>query len=204
MKHNIDKYNAAKRIDIDPAAIQALYASGMTLVEIAKHYGISVQPIKRIMKQNDIARRPAAQRSGRLAGSRHPGWAGGRRIRNDGYVILWTPEGERLEHRVIMERSLGRKLSATEIVHHKDGNPSNNDLRNLELLDSQRDHARNHGAANRRVLLRHGLKQCTLCKRVLSITQFYKTKHNRMGIQSWCKACKNNRDSQRRRCKQGR
>lgn len=39
------------------------------------------------------------------------------------------------EHRIVMEKHLGRYLSDDEHVHHKDGNKSNNVLDNLELTD---------------------------------------------------------------------
>ena len=34
----------------------------------------------------------------------------------------------------VMEKYLGRKLKDNEQVHHKDGNPLNNDIDNLEVL----------------------------------------------------------------------
>lgn len=36
--------------------------------------------------------------------------------------------------RYVMEKYLKRKLSSDELVHHIDGNPSNNELSNLELV----------------------------------------------------------------------
>ena len=52
--------------------------------------------------------------------------------------------GKRIdEHRLIMEQFLGRKLNKKEVVHHKDGNKSNNNINNLEVM-SLSDHSRMH------------------------------------------------------------
>ena len=42
-----------------------------------------------------------------------------------------------------MEKQLGRRLSFNEIVHHIDGDKSNNELSNLEIL-SRSEHAKMH------------------------------------------------------------
>jgi hypothetical protein len=56
-----------------------------------------------------------------------------------GYRWLYVSENgrrvARREHRVLMERHLGRKLEPWELVHHKDGNPQNNAIENLELVE---------------------------------------------------------------------
>jgi hypothetical protein len=53
---------------------------------------------------------------------------------HDGYRAVKLPGGKRvLEHRLIMEKVLGRSLFADENVHHKDGDRANNDPSNLEL-----------------------------------------------------------------------
>lgn len=49
----------------------------------------------------------------------------------------------KLLHRHLMEQKLGRKLLTTEHVHHKDGNPWNNDIANLDLMDGA-DHQKHH------------------------------------------------------------
>ena len=53
-----------------------------------------------------------------------------------------TRTGRRLMlHRVLAEQLLGRPLLAGEVVHHKDGNSTNNAPGNLIVLPSQRYHA---------------------------------------------------------------
>ena len=42
-------------------------------------------------------------------------------------------------HREKIEKALGRKLRKGEVVHHKDHNPGNNELSNLEVM-SQHEH----------------------------------------------------------------
>ncbi len=84
-------------------------------------------------------------------------WKGGRKVRKDGYVLIAVPEdyphpcdshktglNYALEHRVVMEKKLGRYLTSEEVVHHKDFNPSNNDPDNLELFANQQEHALYH------------------------------------------------------------
>ena len=51
-----------------------------------------------------------------------------------GYVYVYAENGNSvLEHRLIMERLLGRKLQSHEVVLHKDGSKDNNAPENLLL-----------------------------------------------------------------------
>jgi hypothetical protein len=69
-------------------------------------------------------------------GDNHPNFKGGKFINEQGYVyvssrVLYGKKG--FEHRLIMEKHLGRCLNKNENVHHKNGNRSDNRIENLEL-----------------------------------------------------------------------
>jgi hypothetical protein len=59
--------------------------------------------------------------------------AGEGHVDQGGYRRLRIGGKNHFEHRLVMERQLGRKLLPNETVHHRDGNKLNNDITNLEL-----------------------------------------------------------------------
>lgn len=65
------------------------------------------------------------------------------------YVYESGRRRARREHRVIMAAHLGRDLEPWEVVHHKDGNPSNNEISNLELMQFG-SHTTEHHAGSRK------------------------------------------------------
>jgi hypothetical protein len=50
-----------------------------------------------------------------------------------GYRVLYIEGKQHKEHRLVMERVLGRSMRKDENCHHLDGNRANNDPANLEL-----------------------------------------------------------------------
>ena len=88
----------------------------------------------------------------------------------NGYVLL---------HRIVMENHLGRFLNANEVVHHKNLNKKDNNIKNLEIL-SIREHAKKHGLKLKKHMV---LLKCPCCKKVFSLARnksflVKKTKYN--------------------------
>jgi hypothetical protein len=69
-------------------------------------------------------------------GADHPRWKGGY-VASNGYKYLSIHGKDVLEHRHFAEQMLGRPLASNEVVHHKDGNRSNNSLDNLVVMTRQ-------------------------------------------------------------------
>lgn len=80
-------------------------------------------------------------------GKKHPNWKGGRIKTPTGYILIYYPThpycrklgkfgyygGYVLEHRLVIEKHLGRYLEKWEIIHHKNGIKDDNRLKNLEI-----------------------------------------------------------------------
>lgn len=74
---------------------------------------------------------------------------------NHGYVLVKQEDhpfadsyGYISEHRLVMEKLIGRFLDPNEIVHHIDGDKSNNKPTNLWLFTSRAEHTRFHNMMN--------------------------------------------------------
>ena len=87
-------------------------------------------------------------------GNKHPNWKGGKRKRIamvGYYILILVPShpfcdkmGYVLEHRLIMERQLGRFLKPEEVVHHKNEIKKDNRIENLELFSDGGEHTKFH------------------------------------------------------------
>lgn len=78
------------------------------------------------------------------------------------------------EHRLVMEKAIGRRLTFNEVVHHKNGDGRDNALSNLEIVPRP-IHSRDHMIRVVRKMgpIKHGSYRayshrgcrCDLCKR---------------------------------------
>lgn len=85
-------------------------------------------------------------------GSGNPKWRGGLIVPPSGYVYAYAPDhphatqdGYVMQHRLVMEREIGRHLDPREVVHHRNHNPGDNRPENLELMPDQGAHRERHG-----------------------------------------------------------
>lgn len=81
-------------------------------------------------------------------GERNSKWRGGFYVDKSGYILIFLPEhpyannkGYVREHRLIMEKKLGRYLEPHQVVHHK-GAKDDPDPSKLEVFASNAEHLR--------------------------------------------------------------
>lgn len=98
---------------------------------------------------------PFMKRNKHINGEMNPNWKGGRRIDKSGYILIYSPQhpycdGDKYvrEHRIIMEKRLNRYLFPQEVVHHINGNKSDNRIKNLLLLPNESEHRKLHAKQN--------------------------------------------------------
>ena len=115
-------------MDINKA--RDLYEAGSTLVEIGKVFGVCGRTVGKYLKAAGCKIRDHSQRA---IGPLNFSWKGGRSITKDGYVHIRVDGVYILEHRLVMERLIGRPLTSCDVVHHCNGIRDDNRPENLKL-----------------------------------------------------------------------
>lgn len=112
---------------------------------------------RRGMKMSDMAR----QHMSDAKKSHHDGYnsIGHKKVNDNGYVMVFAPDhpmamtsGHVYEHRLVMEKAIGRLLRPDEIVHHINHDRTDNRIENLQLMtvhDHMSMHMRERNAQRR-------------------------------------------------------
>lgn len=139
---------------------QRLYDEAGSVSELARRLGKTPGTAEHHLRRHGIEPRSSGFKSPKSVSHSGPDnarWAGGTYRHSAGYVYVYAPEhpaaasakGYVLEHRLVMERHLGRLLGPNEVVHHVNEVKDDNRIENLEL-HSRSTHMALHKAAAER------------------------------------------------------
>jgi len=108
-----------------------------------------------------------------LTGNLNQRWGGGRKVHSAGYVLITienhprkNSDGYVNEHFLVAEKALGKYLPAKAIIHHIDGNPSNNKNNNIVICENRKYHNLLH--VRKRAIDACGnpkWRKCYICKK---------------------------------------
>lgn len=133
--------------------LRSEYEKGRSINDISTEFNISVSGLRKYFIKYGIQRRGNTDFF-KNNPSANPNWRGGVHL-HEGYITVYCPNHPNTmhgkcvyEHQLVMEKHIGRYLKKGEVVHHIDGNKSNNDINNLLLLTNS-DHAKLHAIIKR-------------------------------------------------------
>jgi len=128
----------------------------LSALAIAKKFGVSASTVKRQIsdfnipqRSHAIANKLAAQTGRRnYQGENHPQWKGGRISNGRGYILVRKPNHPKaiykgkyiFEHLLIWESVHQKPLPEGYVIHHLNGNKSDNRPENLVALPTRKHH----------------------------------------------------------------
>ena len=130
------------------AIIEMYTVQKMNCPQIARQIGAASSSVHALLSRSGVPMRSRSEAKSLCVrrGSDSPCWKGG--VRKDGYKVRSANANGRrrniLQHREIASKALGRQLTRGEVVHHCNGDTSDNSLQNLWVFPSQAAHAKYH------------------------------------------------------------
>lgn len=158
--------------------------------EIAELVGVSAGYIRKLRKRLGLPRPACGARNG----EKNHQFVSGRRIDPDGYVLVTAPKDHPyarnrtnrdtkliFEHRLVLEKTLGRYLLPEEIVDHIDGLTLHNSPENLRIFSSNGEHLRETTSGQKHLICASGRKNISVWGDHGEVTQRYDTYRLRRG-----------------------
>lgn len=133
-----------------------------------------------------------------ISENKHWNWKGGR-IKSRGYIrikITSHPFSDKqryiFEHRLVMEKHLGRYLEPHEVVHHINGIRDDNRIENLQVFNGNGAHLKHELTdvpKNKNNTTKQ--RQCCECRNIYNINadNFHRNISHKTGFSYMCKAC---------------
>ena len=126
---------------MDKETLLKLYAELGSMSAVARHLGKSNTTVLYHFRKHGIHTKSGfkSPKSIRHYSTDHKNWKGGT-YKSGGYIQEYAPDhpknskGYVPQHRLVMEKHLGRYLDSTEVVHHINGDKLDNRLETLVVL----------------------------------------------------------------------
>jgi len=147
----------ARAPEMSSSEWQRLYDEAPSASALARHLGTTRPAVLYQLRKHGITVRRTGYKSPKSithTGADNPNWKGGTYRHAQGYIYELAPnhpeaskaKGYVLQHRLVMERHLGRLLTPDEIVHHVNEVKDDNRIENLEVTNRS-SHIKRHKAA---------------------------------------------------------
>jgi len=114
--------------------------------------GVTFEMTKGIYERTDKTRKKLSELAKERVGKKNGNWKGGRKKHGLGYIYILKKDhphanncGYVFEHRLVMEKHLGRYLRPEEVIHHINEVVEDNRIENLMLFKNQDEHRKYHG-----------------------------------------------------------